>query len=173
MQKSTLHCDGKVEDMVRGAVAGLVAGLAASWLMEQFQAGYMASKATLTDEPSPSSGDSSTVKAAEAIARNVADTPIPRSQKAAAGELMHYAMGGGTGAIYGALAEVAPVIATGEGGLYGAAVWATADNAAVPALGLTPPPTQTPLSTHAYALASHLVYGVSLDAFRRVILAVI
>jgi len=53
-------------------------------------------------------------------------------------------------------AEVTPLATFGEGLVFGTSVWMAADNAIVPALGLAKPPMQTPLSTHIYALASHL-----------------
>ena len=37
----------------------------------------------------------------------------------------------------------------------------------VPLLGLSKGPTEYPVSTHAYALASHLVYGVTAEMSRR------
>ena len=43
----------------------------------------------------------------------------------------------------------------------------TADEVAVPALGFGPPPLETPASTHASALASHAVYGLTTDLVRR------
>jgi hypothetical protein len=37
----------------------------------------------------------------------------------------------------------------------------------VPLLGLAKGPTEYPVSTHAYALASHLVYGMTAEMSRR------
>jgi uncharacterized membrane protein YagU involved in acid resistance len=37
-----------------------------------------------------------------------------------------------------------------------------ADEFAVPALGLSSKPSETPLSTHIYELAGHLVYGLTM-----------
>jgi hypothetical protein len=45
--------------------------------------------------------------------------------------------------------------------LYGATLWATADEVAVPALGLSEPASEYPAAIHLQALASHLVYGVA------------
>src|ERR1700678_440275 len=50
------------------------------------------------------------------------------------------------------------------------AVWAIADEIAVPALKLSKPPTDYPVSTHASALAAHLVYGISTALLCREIL---
>lgn len=38
-----------------------------------------------------------------------------------------------------------------------------ADEGAVPWLGLSKGPTEYPVSTHAYALASHMVYGLTAE----------
>jgi uncharacterized membrane protein YagU involved in acid resistance len=73
------------------------------------------------------------------------------------------------GALYGALAEVAPQTTIGHGTPYGAAVWLGADEIAVPAFGLADGPAETPASTHLQALAAHLVYGVTLDTVRRLV----
>jgi uncharacterized membrane protein YagU involved in acid resistance len=72
-------------------------------------------------------------------------------------------------ALYGAAAEFAPGVTTGEGALFGAAVWVTADEGVVPLLGLSKSPTEYPLSIHAYALASHLVYGLTTEVVRRAV----
>ena len=52
---------------------------------------------------------------------------------------------------------------------FGATVWLAADDITLPAVGLAEWPTEYPLSTHAYALASHLVYGLTTEAVRRAV----
>ncbi len=69
------------------------------------------------------------------------------------------------------MAELTPFVTIGAGLPFGAAVWLAADEAAVPALGLSESPTEVPLSTHAYALVSHFVYGVTTEVVRRAIRA--
>jgi len=49
----------------------------------------------------------------------------------------------------------------------GAALFGIADEVAVPALGLSGKPSEFPLSSHLYGLASHLVYGVTTEITRR------
>ena len=78
---------------------------------------------------------------------------------------MHYAMGGTSGAIYGAVNEMMPVVHMAAGLPFAAAVWVVADDIVLPALGLKPP-TEYPLSEHAYALASHFVYGLTTEMVR-------
>ena len=82
-------------------------------------------------------------------------------------------MGGTSGAIYGVAAELTPRATAGEGLAFGTSVWMAADNALVPALGLAKQPTETPLSTHIYALSSHLVYGFITETVRRAIRAIL
>ena len=65
------------------------------------------------------------------------------------------------------------MVTAGTGGGYGAAVWLIGDEAVVPLLGLSKPPSQYPASTHVYALASHLVYGLTLEGGRRAVRALL
>ena len=53
--------------------------------------------------------------------------------------------------------------------MFGTAVWLGADEVAVPAFRLSKPPTEYPVSVHAYAFMSHLVYGVTTDLVRRAV----
>jgi hypothetical protein len=72
------------------------------------------------------------------------------------------------GAAYGGVTEL-----TGTGGglipglVFGGALFAVADEVAVPALGLSGKPSESPLSSHLYGLAAHVVYGLSTELARR------
>jgi uncharacterized membrane protein YagU involved in acid resistance len=70
---------------------------------------------------------------------------------------------------YGVAAELRPAVTSGFGTGFGLATFALLDEGAVPAVGLAPPPTQTPASTHLYAGASHIVFGAVTEASRRAI----
>ena len=157
-----------INDVVKGAVAGFVGGLVASFVMSEFQTLLSA----LSEEEKKSKKkkeEPANVKAAEAISEAVFDHKLKKSEKEPAGEAMHYAMGAASGLIYGAAAEIAPMTTVGLGIPFGAAVWLVADDVVVPALGLAKPATAYPLSTHAYALSSHLVYGLTTDIVRRAV----
>ncbi|MGH7936018.1 MAG: DUF1440 domain-containing protein, partial [Chthoniobacterales bacterium] len=95
--------------------------------------------------------------------------PLEQSEKEPAGQAMHYAMGAVTGAIYGVIADAWPQAGIGAGLPFGAAVWAIADEGAVPALNLSKPFCENPASSHVSALLSHLVYGLTTDCVRRLI----
>ena len=170
-------------DLWKGLAAGAAAGLVASWTMNQFQALWSkvaegiekphgAQSMQQGSPPQPPTrndeeDDNATERVASAISETVFDRELTESDKEKAGAVVHYSFGTSTGAIYGAAAEVAPVVTACSGLLFGAAVWLVADEGVVPALGLSKPPTQYPLSIHAYALSSHLVYGLTAEVVRR------
>jgi putative membrane protein len=112
----------------------------------------------------------STVKVASAIAEPVLDRELTEEEKPVAGELVHYGFGGFNGALYGALAEVPLLpIRAFNGMLFGATLWLVADEYVVWKLGIRKEEPAFPSMTHAYALASHLVYGLTLETVRRAI----
>jgi len=181
-QKSDEH------DLVKGTVAGLIGGLVGSWTMNQFQAAWTRAaegfeKPHGAQSMQPSAGsqaaessaqpsedqDDATVEAAKAVSEGVFGHKLKDSEKKPAGAIVHYAFGSATGGLYGAAAELAPEVTTGLGLPFGVAFWAVADEGVVPLLGLSKGPTEYPVSTHAYALASHLVYGLTTEMTRRAV----
>ena len=113
--------------------------------------------------------DNAAVRAGTAVTEFVFDTKLSRKEKELAGAVAHYAMGATSGAIYGVAAEFTPSATAGGGLPFGAAVWAIADEGLVPALGLSKSASEYPLSVHAYAFASHLVFGLSAEVVRRAV----
>jgi uncharacterized membrane protein YagU involved in acid resistance len=170
-------------DPFKGAVAGLVAGLAASWVMSRFQYAVPSRvfARMLGDDDQPGPGDDelrssggngqepATVQAAEAVSERLLDHHLTEDEKKWAGPAAHYVLGAVGGAAYGALAEARPGITAGAGLPYGTAFWLAADETAVPALGLSGPPWEYPPHVHAYGLASHLVYGITLEVLRKLL----
>jgi hypothetical protein len=163
---------------VKGALAGAIGGAAGAYTMERFQAWWneMEERAApkrrahaIKNGTTEKVDEPATVKVAERVSRKVLDTELPDEVKPAAGEAVHYTMGATTGAIYGFVAEIIPPARMFNGLLMGAIVWWTADNMAVPAQGLGKKPEQTPPSKHAYALASHLVYGFTTELVRSIV----
>jgi len=170
----------------KGLVAGLAGGLVASWTMNQFQAAWTqiqenSEKSHGAQSMQPSDGsnggqgqdakeqDDATVKVAKVISEDVLGHKLQESEKKPAGAAVHYAFGTLTGGLYGALAEVTPQVTAAGGIPFGAGFWLLADEITVPLLGLSKGPTEYPVSTHAYALASHLVFGATAELSRRAI----
>jgi putative membrane protein len=169
-------------------VAGAIGGLVGAWTMNQFQvwlselakdsgqknadpATRKRLGASATDRPEDdskkSSGDDATVKTANAISEKVFDHKLSKFEKKLAGPAVHYAFGSSMGGMYGLAVELQPGVTAGNGLAFGAALWLAADEVVVPALGIGRPPVETPPETHAYALLSHFVYGLTTELVRR------
>ncbi len=177
--------------ILRGLAAGVVGGLVASAMMNRFQALWSrlaegeerSHGAQSMQQGSPRKGvgrelqavgqdeeeDDALERLANAISVGVFKKELTERAKDMAGTALHYAMGTTTGALYGALAEIIPEVKAGVGLPFGAVVWLTVDEGLVPAAGLSKSPTEYPLSTHAYAFSSHLIYGLTTELVRRAV----
>lgn len=157
--------------MLKGLAAGAAGGLAASWAMNQFQAAWSKAKEAASNgsdgQQSSEESEDATMKTADRVVQPVLGRHLSRQEKKRGGPIVHYVFGSLVGAAYGTVNELTPKAHIGFGLPYGAAVFVGADEIAVPALGLSRPAQKSPLSSHAYALASHLVYGAVLEGVRR------
>jgi len=150
------------QNLLKGFLAGALGGLAASFAMSQFHALFQkAGSAALQ------SGDDSTVKAASVVSTTVFHHKLTLEQKKIAGPIVHYSFGANVGAIYGSTAELAPLVSTGWGIPFGAAVWLGAHVITVPALGLSEPITHSAPRAEAVEFGAHLVYGAIVEGLRR------
>jgi putative membrane protein len=178
-------------DVSKGLVAGIVAGLAAAWTMNQFQAllgklvqgeershgaqslqqgsPQQGAGRELQERESDDADDDATERLANIVSEGVFDHQLTEGEKAIAGTAIHYGFGLTSGALYGALAELAPGVTAGVGMPFGATIWLTADEGLVPLLGLSKSPTEYPASIHAYSLASHFVFGLTTELVRRAV----
>lgn len=172
-------------NVFRGVVTGVTAGIAATLIMDQFQklssAGQKAADKQIRlalDEPEEAIDRDHQQQAEQAaqqegstekVARKIAETAgknLPEEQKKKAGQAVHYAFGTLMGAIYGVSAELVPEVTTGGGTAYGTLLFLAADEVAVPAFQLSPPPTETAPTDHLQHWAAHVVYGGSLELIR-------
>lgn len=168
--------DGEMAEQPRaigkGMVAGLVGGLVGTIVMNEFQKAWSkTAQAMRNDGQAQAQGEqeseNATMKAAGKIA-HIGGRELSHEQKKKAGPVVHYSFGTLQGAMYGAMTELTRT----PGGflpglLFGAALFGLADEVAVPALGLSGKPSESPLSTHLYAAAAHCVYGIATEIARR------
>lgn len=117
--------------------------------------------------------DPTTVKVAATVSEGVLDRPLADEEKSVAGEAVHYSFGTLNAVAYSVLVEVFPRARAGFGLPFGVALWLGADELMLWALGLSKRPTAYPAKTHAYALSSHLVYGATAEAVRRLVRALL
>jgi hypothetical protein len=111
--------------------------------------------------------DDATVRVATAAYRALTDTEPSRAVRSWLGTGVHYAFSVTLGVGYALVAQRAPLVRAGFGTAYGTAVWAVADELIMPLFGLSRGPRQLPAGVHAYALAGHCVYGLTLETITR------
>lgn len=158
--------DGVWSDVLKGAVAGL----AATWMMDRATTFLYEREADEAREREREAREGRTAYgvAAEKVAR-LAGRDLPDENRPTYGNALHWALGSAAGATYGAMRHRLPGDGLGRGLLFGTAFWATVDEGANPALGLTPGPGAFPWQTHARGAAGHLVFGATADAALRVL----
>ena len=149
-----------------GAIIGAAAGLAASWTMSKFDRAWKAAPGEVQGDDEPN-----TVKAADAVVTATVGKPVPSGYREPTGTAVHYGFGAFLGGIYGVAVELRPATNAGFGTAYGAAVSLVADEIAMPALGFTRPASEVAAATHIRGFVSHLVFGVTLEAVRRMLVA--
>jgi putative membrane protein len=155
----------------KGLVAGLMGGLAASFAMNQFAAlgSKIAQSRKGGKRKQQGENEDATMKLAERVSEGVFHHRLTGREKKWAGPVVHYTYGALAGGLYGALAERRRPVGALAGLPYGAALWLLGDEVAVPLFRLSKSPTQYSVSTHAWALASHAVYGTTADLVRRLV----
>jgi len=162
--------------ILKGMLAGAVGGLVASWTMNEFQKVWAAAEKRITGGRQDQGGgqqnsedaEDANMKTADRISELLKGRHLTKDEKKKAGPVVHYAFGALMGAVYGASVEVNPAANALAGIPFGAILFAAADEVALPVLGLSDKPAAYPLSTHAYGLMSHAVYGVTTETVRRI-----
>ena len=172
-----LKTDEPARNMKKGAIAGMVGGLIGTIVMTAFQNGWSKASQSLrgnsnqqlqrSEQQNGQESEDAPMKAAGKLGEALG-LHLSHEQRKKLGPVVDYSFGTAQGALYGAVTELAGV----RGGLLagvslGAALFVFADEIGTSALGLSGKPSDYPLSSHAYALASHLVYGVTTEIARR------
>jgi hypothetical protein len=164
-------------DLLKGALAGLIAGAAGTWAMSEYQALW--SRVVNGGEPQSAGGrhdardwqeknedQNANELAAQAAARHTIGRSLSEEELEVGAPVMHYAFGTVMGLFYGMASERAAWATSGAGLGFGSAVWAGADEIAMPAIGWSHPD-QYPLESHMQSFTAHLVYGGVTELVRR------
>jgi uncharacterized membrane protein YagU involved in acid resistance len=175
----TEDCIEHTRDLGKGVLAVMLGGLIGTIIMSEFQNAWSKVSNTLTRERNEKRGgderqqhekqqenEDATMKAAGKVAEMIGH-PLSHEQKKKLGPVVHYSFGIPQGGVYGAVAEFSEGHGFIAGMTFGAALFVTADEIVVPALGLSPKPRESSISSHLYGLAAHLVYGVTTEVVRR------
>ena len=165
-------------NVVKGMVAGAIGGLLGTWAMNYAQRGWTRA---MGETPPPSAGGKHDARdwqermehrnaneiAAQAIADRVLGRSLTRKELEIAAPAAHFAFGAAAGAIYGAYVESVRSDRARSGLGLGTTLWLTADEVAMPVIGLSAPTTRRPLEMHLQSFAAHIVYGVVGELVRR------
>lgn len=171
--------------LLRGLVIGAAAGITATLVMDQFQKLSSISQKAIEKQKKLADGESpwqiaheqaaqeqkeaAEEGSTEIVARTLAEAAgrqIPSDSRKQAGQAVHYTFGTLMGVVYGVATELLPEVASGGGTAFGTMLFLGADEVAVPALRLSPPPSGTATVDHLQHWAAHIVYGGSLELVR-------
>jgi putative membrane protein len=138
--------------ITKGILIGLIAGLVGSAVKVAGEAIYQ--PRTLGQTPPPL-----------VLAERLAGHPL--QHPTAVIQVIHYTFGALTGAIYGAAAEVLPIVTTGYGSVFGVVLQLCTHETLVPLAGLDVPASQQPAREHLSEFFSHILFGIATEATRR------
>ncbi|MFC1459511.1 hypothetical protein ACETIH_23000 [Microvirga arabica] len=159
------------ESVLADTLKGAVAGGIAVWVMDQVD-WYMYNHEDpearqRTQRVRPDGLDPAHVMAHKVAGAFGAELS-PR-QPHPAGIAVHYSLGIGPGALYGALQGRVPALGVGRGALFGLGLFLMQDELVNAATGLSARPRQYPWQAHARGLIAHIVYGIVTDTLLRVL----
>jgi hypothetical protein len=143
---------------------GALAGAGGTWLMDKVTTAIYEheGEAVQRRENAARGGRSAYEIAAQRLA-SLAGRSLGPGERKRLGAAIHWTLGTCAGGLYGLLRHRFPRLGRGSGLAYGAAFWAAADEGALTAFGLTPPPQAFPWQTHARGLIGHLVLGGAVE----------
>jgi hypothetical protein len=162
---------------MKGILAGAIGGLVGTWAMSEAQRAWTKAaddrvpqsaggKHDARDWQERSEGQNSNELAAQALAIRLLGRRLSYDELQIAAPACHYAFGTLVGALYGAWANGVRHRALG-GLALGTILWLSADEIAMPLLGLSQPTSRRPVEMHLQSLAAHLVYGLTAEAVRQ------
>ena len=108
------------------------------------------------------------IRVGSAVYRVVTGRAPEPSRRRRLGVAAHYGFSAAMGVCYVLLANRHPFLRGACGGVFGAFVWALADEGMMPALGVSRGPRELTIDVHAYSLAGHVVFGATLESARRI-----
>ena len=170
---------GRNQNPIKAALCGLVAGAGASaamdvyWKIVRNVAGDRPEQKPKGKKDGQAEGKPSTQIIADKISEVLTGKEVPRKDKAIAGIAVHYATGLICGAFFGIAAAARPRLGIVGGLLYGAAIWALLDEAALRMLDIAPDVEKVPTTQHIQALGAHLVYGSSTALLTRMFMKIL
>lgn len=156
------HAAASLQERVlwKGLVAGLVGGLVGTGAKSLAEKIY---PPRTHGEPEPPD------VLVDKVAGQVQGRKLNGDSKTFATEAVHWTFGAATGAAYGALVEYYPAASARDGATFGVTLMGLAHEGALPAMGLSAPPTEQTNREKASELVTHVVFGVVTETVRRIV----
>src|SRR5688572_20671505 len=157
-----------------GAVAGAIGGVAGTLAMNYAQRAWTlavdrhppesaAGKHDARDWQERTEQQNSNELAAQALARTFLGRSLTGGELSIAAAAVHFSFGAAVGALYGALVKDRR---QRSGLALGTALWLSADEIAMPIMGLSDSTLERPAERHLQSLVAHLVYGIVAERTR-------
>ena len=142
-----------------------MAGALATWLMDRVTTALYNREAPRAREREDRArqGHTAYEMAARKMARAFGRT-LDDEEQAVFGNGIHWLLGIGAGAVYGAMGPTGRTLSLARGLRFGTGFWIFMDETVTPALGLTPGPRAFPWQTHVRGLAGHAAYGLAVES---------
>ncbi len=157
----------------KSILASVAGGLAGAWTMSQFSRAWNRTLPSLRPNTveasclySQQEWDSIS-RGTEWIAAPFVSHNLSSRETRIGSAIVHYAVGGAAGALYGTVAHWIPSVKRFRGVGFGIALWLLGDEILMPAFGLTEPARNYSLRMQANALGEHLVYAFTLNLVYR------
>ena len=145
------------KSLVKGMLAGLIGGLVATAAKSISEKIY----------PPRTHGEPEPPEVLAAKLSGQAGVLLTGPEKAAAAEAIHWGFGALTGVAYGALAEYFPAATAKDGASFGMALATVTHGTALPAMGLSAEPEDLTTREKTSEMATHVVYGLTMETVRR------
>jgi hypothetical protein len=147
------------DSLLAAAVKGAIAGLAGTAIVSVgLQVGPKLMERAGALPEGASDAEQPTEKLADTIAEGTFDTELTEGPRVAAGQAIHWGYGTAWGAVYGVAQRELNLPAPVAGALFGGLISGIASTI-VPAMNLTPPPTEQPLAMNLFMGGINMVYG--------------
>jgi hypothetical protein len=149
-----------VADIARGAAAGAVATFAMDRVTTYL---YGRAGTRVREREDTARGGRTAYETAAMRAARLMGRQLTRAEEKKYGTAIHWALGIGAGALYGALRPDGEDTSFLRGLRFATGFWLLMDETVTPALRLTPGPRAFPWQTHARGYAGHVAYGLAAE----------
>jgi uncharacterized membrane protein YagU involved in acid resistance len=160
--------------------AGLVGGLAGAWAMDQFTRVWnkvvpQSQHDSSRRPPLPYSQQEwdSTSRSAALIAKYAVGRNLTDKERRQGAQIVHFTVGAGGGAIYGAVLGRRNKCVVACGAAFGVVLWVVAEELAMSVLGINDPPQNYSMAMHANSLGEHLAYGTTIGLISKALFAIL